>query len=347
MRKKLFYISGTLVLAALILLSLYLFAALPNRTSNGFTRTFAPAMISLIKEKKIEAPLEKIVGATVSSWFFSVPNRSGVIVLDRQLQKQDTMVYGLPVDADLLSSNSIFIDSPQVNFFANNLPALFTGKLNEWNMDSVSLGRMPFTRAVRTSSTEIVLRTLTDNATEQRFQKRSSITGELIQEAPIIGKQQQGGFESDGMLHFDTVSKHLYYLLYFSNQFYCMDTSLTVLYTGQTIDTTGMHPAMLQKNSFNKGEKIAPAISRVTVNQASCLGNGFLFVLSGLKADNEKPAAFNKNNVIDMYRLNDGAYAASFYLPRMNEEKINSIWVSNKGLLVLYKSGIRLYQLNF
>lgn len=346
-RKPLILITGTLALAAIILVALFQFSTLPNRNKNGFTRTWAPGIAVLIKEKKIEAPLEKIVGATSGHYFFAVPNRQGVIMLDSTLSKQDTMVYGLPLTNNILTSNSVWIDSPDVNFFANNVPALFYGKLNSYQMDSIPLGNMPFTRATRLSPDHIVLRTLTSTLNEQVFQKRNSHTGEVIIQAGIIPSQQAGGFESDGMLFFNKPSHQLFYIQYYSNLFYCIDTNLNILYTARTIDTTHSNATIIERTRYKDGDKIAPGTSRVTVNQASCIGDGFLFVLSGLKADNEKRSEFIKNGVIDLYRIDNGRYAGSFHLPYESEEKISSIWVQHKILAVLYKSRLCLYRLMY
>lgn len=347
MRKRtLFFITGILVLVVIILTSLFQYANLPNRKKNGFTRNWLPGMVELVREKQIQAPLEKFAGGTASHYFFSVPNPQGVIVLDSSLMKQDTMVYGLPLNKDIFDANSLWIDSPAVYFFANNVPALYRGRVNDLQMDSISLGMMPFTRAVWISPDHIVLRTITPDLKGQVFQKIDSRTGEVKMEAAIIPSQRSGGFDSDGTLVFDKFSSQLFYVQTYSNRIYCLDTNLTVRYTARTIDTTHSNLAEIERIKYKDGEKITPASSRVIVNQTSCTGNGYLFVVSGLKADNESKADFISNNVVDRYRIGDGQYAGSFYLPHVNDEKIQSIWVREHLLGVLYKTHLSLYRLS-
>lgn len=345
MKKALLIIVCILGLVVIILAGLYQAASLPNKNKNGFNRNWKPEMVQLIRETKVTQPLQKICGATASHYFFSVPNPQGVIVLDTALLKLDTMVYGLPLYPNIFSANSTWIDSPNVYFFANNVPAMYRGRLNNPYMDSISLGKNPFTRAAWVSPDHVVLRTLTKNADAQIFQLINSHTGQVEKEADIIPGQQAGGFENDGTMVYDQQGKRLLYVQYYTNRFYCIDTNLQVLYTGKTIDTTNINPTVIEKTRYKDGDKIAPGSSRITVNETSCTGDGYLFVQSGLRADNELWSAFKQNGVIDVYSVADGKYTGSFYIPLKEGEKITSIFVKDKKLLVLYTGYVAQYRL--
>ena len=345
-KKTALYITGTLLLVALILVSLFLSADLANRQQNGFDRVWPMEIVTPLREVTIQAPLSRFAGGTHQSYFFSVPNPQGTILFDSTLSRQDTMVYGLPIHEGIFEANSLWIDSPDVYFFANNIPALYRGRLNAYEMDSIALGDMPFTRAVWISSSSIVLRSLTNSLQDQVFRKIDSRTGKVLVESKVITLQQAGGFESDGTLLFDAASHQLFYIQYYCNEFYCLDTNLSVLYKGRTIDTTSFNPAAVRRVQYKDGDKISPGTSRVTVNQTACASNGYLFVVSGLKADNESNTSFRSNAVIDYYRITDGSYKGSFYIPLPEAEKISSLWVTGQKLMVLFKSTIRQYQLS-
>lgn len=336
-----------IILAVVILLTLLQqLAEMPNRHRNGFTRTWLAGKMHALHEREVQTPLQKICGATLSHLFFTVPNPQGVIVMDTGLYRQDTLLYGLLLTPQKTGANNTFVDSPDIYFFANNIPALFRGKLNDPKTDSINLGASTFTRSAWMSPNRILLRVLSNDGQKQVFEKIDSRTGQVITEADIIPRQGLGGFESDGLLQYDRSTHRLFYILYYQNLFYCLDTSLHLLYTGHTIDTTRTNSVSVKRVKFNETTRLMPATPRVNINQECCTGGGYLFIVSGLKADNELEDDFRNNEVVDRYRIDNGHYAGSFYIPHTNGESVRSIFIRGHLLVALYKGHVRTFRLD-
>jgi hypothetical protein len=59
------------------------------------------------------------------------------------------------------------------------------------------------------------------------------------------------------------------------------------------------------------------------VNKKSTVSEKYLFINSGLKANNEEKELFSEYSVIDVYSVEDGKYQFSFYLPKHRGIKTN------------------------
>ncbi len=137
----------------------------------------------------------------------------------------------------------------------------------------------------------------------------------------------------------------LIYLYYYRNEFICLDTNLNLLYKGSTIDTISKAQIKIVEI---RSEKISTFAERpLIVNRKSCISRGWLFVNSGLKANNEERQSFDQLAVIDLYSLIDGTYQFSFYMPDPITKKMRDFIVVEKTLIALYDNYIAAYDLNF
>lgn len=73
----------------------------------------------------------------------------------------------------------------------------------------------------------------------------------------------------------------------------------------------------------------------------------YLFVQSGLLANNENRELFSRASVVDMYEESNGRYRYSFYIPHFQEESLKSFHVNKNDLVALYDHYLVLYHLNY
>jgi hypothetical protein len=344
-RSRLILLTGTFC-CLLTLFLLVKLTGMPNEQKNGFTRSWLTNTLPLIHQNRIEAPLEKITGATSHHIFFSVPNPQWMVMMDGDLKNQDTISFPVPAIEQLSGARYALVDSPWIYLHANNIPALFFARFDSGRLKAVKLATSLFTRSVQVSPTCMIIRAFDSSGQKQVFQRIDCRTGLVKGQATILEQEKNDkGFSTDGHLHFDNTSNSLLFVQSYQNRFFCLDTNLTVRYTSKTIDTTNTNFISIQKVHIEQEDRLMPASPRAIVNEQSCTDQGRLFILSGLIADNEEPASFRNNGTIDCYRISNGGYSGSFHIPLTDGEKIKSFLVKDNRLIVLYKTHIAIYQL--
>jgi len=174
--------------------------------------------------------------------------------------------------------------------------------------------------------------------------KKDLKTGVLTLTPKVLKKQRDGVFCMDGHLHADMESGKVVYVYTYRNQFIVANNDLNVLYNGKTIDTNSIAKIKLQQLDNGQTKFTSPPL---VVNKTSAIDQKYLYINSGLQADNENKHAFKNHSVIDVYHLSNGDYKFSFYLPDYNGYKIRSFKVWRQTLLVLYDRYLIMYSLNF
>lgn len=341
MIKNIIAILAGVVLVLFILKST---ARLPNEKPNGFKRKLTANPLMPLKQVPLKVALESICGTKSGDIYFTTPHPGWLIRLDTTLTRQDTFAFGLPAHHEIPGAHETVADAPRAFLFANNIPAVYSGNWEQQSFDTLYRPANTFSRAVYMPPNNIVLRVLDSSLQRQRLQRINIHTKHIEAENDLFAAQENGGFDRDGLLRYDTATKRLFYIELYRNAFYCMDTSLHLLYTGHTIDTMLHNPISVQWVKWENEKRLMPAKARTSVTQDAVVANGYLFIVSNLKADNERGWIFNHNAVVDMYRVQDGSYYGSFYIPRYNDEKLKSFAVYNDRVVALYTSQVATFK---
>jgi hypothetical protein len=244
------------------------------------------------------------------------------------------MLSGIKAFVD--SSNIYLINGNSGSFLINNLQSGKVTHLDEKNS---------FSLAVPLSASSFVLRTY-DSTLGQNILCKKTLSKNVKYGRDLLTKQIDGKFCTDGMIKYSPDASRLIYIYYYRNEFICMDTNLNVIYRNRTIDTISRAHIKIDK-VVDRNIVTASVIPILTVNKKCCINKKYLFVNSGMIADNEDKSAFNNQSVVDAYSLSDGAYKFSFYLPEINHFKVNNFQVYDSTLVAIYdhylvKFGIRL-----
>lgn len=161
----------------------------------------------------------------------------------------------------------------------------------------------------------------------------------------ILEKQIDGLFCTDGMLHYNQARKRLVYVYYYRNEFICLDTALHVVYRGNTID--GVERVQIHVAEIESSQTMALASPPRIVNKKSHSSGDWLFIHSTIRATNESRSTFEQNYVVDVYGLRDGHYSGSFYIPRINGEKLRDFKVYGDLLVTIHGRIITTFDLHF
>ncbi len=225
----------------------------------------------------------------------------------------------------------------------DTLPYRFLGNrgLIIRNPTGDSLHTPPFTRGVSISPASFILRGPDPSSKDQVFMK---VQGKKVTyEQGISEVHNDAGISTDGTLNFDAQTGLLAYTYFSRNRILCFDTNLMHAFTMHTIDTEATYRPLTI--ALNGGKSITNDKPMRFVNRYTCTNEGKLYVHSSLKADNEKEEVWSKNAAIDVYDLSGRTYQGSFYLPRLNGEKMKRFRVDHDRIFVGYDDYTAIYSL--
>ncbi|HEY8388135.1 MAG TPA: hypothetical protein VIK74_06000 [Parasegetibacter sp.] len=240
------------------------------------------------------------------------------------------------------SGFSTYVDSPYISILAGRasvaIETSFAGK-------NYALYKFPtriYTHSIRISPKTYVVRGIDTSVkkTDQIFVKANSETNQVTREKNVSETNGDAGLSTDGMLSYDPINHLIIYPYFYENKFLCMDTNLNLVYTGRTIDNTKSLPI---KSTVNKNVLTTTTPKRI-VNNYSLISQGYLFINSGIKANNEDNKAYQDNSIVDIYETKTGAYKGTFYIPEFNGEKMRTFNIIDEGLIAIYKSKVVKYK---
>jgi hypothetical protein len=236
------------------------------------------------------------------------------------------------------------IDSPSIYMLESINQSFLKGNILNKKMAFSEIEGVKFMGSTPLSSSSIALRVY-DSDLEQSYLKKIRIDSPRVNLISFtLEKQVDGLFSSDGVISYDPVSARLIYLYYYRNEFICLDTNFNFIYKGRTIDTTTV--AKIRVAKFSSGEQTL-SVPGELVNKKFCISGDWIFIQSGLKANNESEESFSKFYAIDVYNLDNGKYKFSFYLPDHKGKKLRDFKVYKKRLAAIYENELLTFSLNF
>ena len=340
MKRTLILISCTMMAALACLIVLVTVSGLPNDQKNGFNRQWLPMKVHEQLSSPLRYSAERLFGAG-ENLYLSEPSHRQVYRLDRDLHISDTI--SLDINKQL---------KPPVNFFANddhiyiheyNSGMMFSKDVHKPGIDSLKLSPAPFIKSLMLSDSLVVIRGFEAGSSRPFFIRINTHSG-VQHKSDVLSERADAGFSSDGILCADGKKEHLLYVPYFENGIYCLDSEMKLKYKQTTIDTVFNSNIQVTQRGSGEMQKLYASAPRVKVNKRAFANDQLLFVESDLRADNEEENAFRKYPVLDAYRLDNGTYAGSFYLP-VDKQQVLSYYINGEKLYVLLKHELALYML--
>lgn len=230
-------------------------------------------------------------------------------------------------------------DFNQVYLFDGIKSIIVQGALTSGKVENSS--KVPFfTAGIPISATSFALRVVKN---KQNFLVKANRSG--FKWPIALEKRGDGIFSTDGMLLTSQDSNRLFYVFYYRNEFLSLDTNLKVLYYGKTIDTISKPEIKVSRiSSKNELTLSSPPLG---VNKHCSANRDYLFINSGMRADNETSSTYKNGNAIDVYSVKNGKYIYSFYLGDFAGRKLIDFKVVDKVLVALFENYLYIYQLKF
>ncbi|NQX56892.1 hypothetical protein HQN86_24960 [Pedobacter panaciterrae] len=341
--KRILLITICLIFSVVLVVILYFVSAKAKQNKNNFIRALPTHRL---------VP-DNIIDLGEGRWYLAgIGNDSiyiGNLYTPQKLLRVDSSVkdtvgchFSLPEGAKLTRGYFNLVQHGSIYTLDGNQPALFLGKLSSKILKPAT--KPPFfTQAAHSLGKSFILRVV-QNGQNRLVRYRPDSDG-FRSSANLLHKQIDGVFSTDGNLAVAPKSGNVFYVYYYRNQFICADSNLNLLYQGKTIDTNST--AKLKIASIKSQNQTTLAIPPVEVNKRVAINEHFLFIQSGLIADNEVPESLKNVSIIDVYSVNDSKYQFSFYLPDFNKKKLTDFKVYGQSLYALYDHYLYKYKLNF
>jgi hypothetical protein len=342
-RPKPVYILVSLFVASFAIIGMLAFLSKKSIVKkNGFNRRLLSSTLTPRKLITLPVKVVKLIGIQSGKIFFQEDNPAEILSTNLSLDSLQTIKINISPDKRPGSSVRMFMQGHQVYVANRNAPAIVAYDLETGKSYSHVLHNY-FNQETILSTDQFILRAKDVTSQSHRFVKLDLTKKDTMREDHFSDRKVIGGFQTAGMLYYDTAIKQACYSYFYQNGFICMDTNLNLKLKARTIDTITQREIKVARVASSLTMKQPPPF----VNSTGSVFAGKLFLQSMLKADNEFDLDFNENSVVDVYSLTTGSYKGSFYIPAYEGKKAQQFHVSEKKLYALYGKTVVLYDINF
>ncbi|ASZ14474.1 hypothetical protein KTO58_01435 [Chitinophaga pendula] len=327
-----------MLLAIGCLLLLVLLSGISGDKRNGFSRQWLTITIRKQSSQQWTLLPERLFGDN-KALYMSESTHQRIYRLDDWLHITDT-IY-LSVDKQLKPPVGFYADTSIIYIHEYNSGRLFFKALHATTFDSLQVSTGPFVKSLQLSDSVVVIRSFDAGSFHPIFMRINTRSGEK-RKSELLSEKGDAGFSSDGILCADAGKELLFYIPYFENGIYCMDSDMQLRYKRPTIDTVFNSSIQVTSNGVGERQKLYASAPRIKVNKRAFANDRLLFIESDLLADNEEKDTFRQHPVLDTYHLENGKYAGSFYLP-VDKRQVLSYHIKGQQIYVLLKEQLISY----
>jgi hypothetical protein len=337
---------GSFVVSMATVVVLFAMSGIRKDKRNSFLRQFPPHPVMEGDTFNIKYNSYYIAGVSNQSIYFGnsvSPLRMLVVRLD--LSDSQHVVLNIKGLRDQkFWAPRVAVDSPYFYFTDGAVPRIFKGNVQDWTAEKIQPDSTFFRTILPISPGSFIVKSLSGSTKENIFGKLFSYPPYQFFRDNILQKQLDGVFCTDGMMSYNKELHQLVYLYYYRNQFMVMDTMLNLLYRGNTIDTTSR--AKVKTATIESENSKTLSSPPFFVNKGMDTSGDWLFVNSNLLARNDHPSAFDEGSVIDVYNIQNGKYAFSFYIYLFKGiKRMSEFRVFKDKIIVRYDNLIRIWHL--
>jgi hypothetical protein len=335
----------SLLFGVIPVVALHLHSENFHKKKNSFFRVFPPHAILTTKILDIGPKDSYFIGNTSNTVYINnYKNPFDLLIVRMNLKDTHSIHLSLAGYRQFDPSQILItVDSPNV-FAIDKLSSAILRCTVDSPKSFISLNEFRFssTEAAAVSGESVILRAYQGNIQNNILAKLNYHRLPHLDSANILEKQIDGFFCTDGSLQIDHQTNRLIYMYYYRNQFIYLDTNLKVIYRAKTIDTNTR--SKIQVRTIRDQSMLAAP--PLLVNKLACVSGKWILICSALFANNENKNIFDNNSVIDIYESKDGRYRFSFYLPKINNNKISSFILQGNQLFAIQGSSLVRYDLD-
>jgi len=325
------------------MIGLYSITEYRRNLPNHFIRKLPPFPITADNVKDLRN--RQLYFAGQNGDYFYMGNRyikNLLFQVDLKTLDTQKVLLKAPRNFKPLEDAYVEIDSSSLFLIDGIKARISTGSTTDYTLTQDIVGPY-FSVAVPLSVNSILFRSIGGN--NVNVLGKQQVGGRTFVREDLLKKQIDGVFCTDGIFLQVPQRNKVFYIYHYRNQFLSLDTNLSLLYKGKTIDTNSL--AKIKVGRIKSSNQVTMAAPPLLVNKQACANKDYLFIRSALKADNETDDMHDKATAIDVYSVNDGKYKLSFYLPEFAGEKLTDFKVYDKMLVALFGHYIYTFKLNF
>ncbi|MCS3800744.1 hypothetical protein [Niastella sp. OAS944] len=341
-RKPVFVLISLFIASFAIIGMLAFLSKDTTEKKNGFSRRLLSPSIKVLKTTSFPVRVGWLLGMQKGKLYFQGVSPYEVICTNSQLDSFSTIKLSVPPDPKLSSGFRMYLNGSQLYLSYPNIPKIIVCNLEKGTTDDYTMPKY-YSKDANIATNQFIVRIKDRVSQSHRFAKFDLNKTDSVAEDHFSDNKIIGGFQTDGILNFDTTTKQACYSYYYQNGFICMDTNLNLTLRARTIDTITHREVKVVKVARSLTMSQPPQF----VNLAGYVYSGKLLLQSMLKADNEYELDFTENSVIDIYSLKNGDYKGSFYIPAYKGKKAHQFQVIDQKLYALYGKTVVLYDLGF
>ena len=312
--------------------------------AHPFERSFLMDHLKPLNVLEMEDQVNYYIAGVTQSHIYlgNYRDRLKLLVTDSTLT-DTTYLNLINSESHEMRTATITVNPPNFYISDHILHKLYTGKLDNGHFQRFDENQFFIVgRAVPVSETAFVIRTWKDSIRESELAKQTSYPPYLQRAPKLLEKQIDGIFCTDGTLVYNEALSQLIYTYYYRNEFICTDTSMNLLYRGNTLDTVSL--AGVKVAQVESEDKTTTSAPKIITNSASATYGPWLFIRSKLMASNEQENQFRNASVIDVYDLTkEGDYAFSFYLPKYKDHKAREFKILDNRIVAIYDRFLVIY----
>ncbi|UUW07291.1 hypothetical protein NLG42_14380 [Flavobacterium plurextorum] len=335
-------ITVSIVSCIILMVGLYIRSDQLAHKQNNFTRIFPPFPATREAAQNLKANTYYFAGQNGDKVYLGNPTAPAVIT-EVRTDFGEMRTYHFQITDTLFRFLNIKLKVIPPYFFVydGKVPCIFRGRLNKLKAE-LQTARIPgFTKASVIDSTTFIIRNL-NNKRENLLSLLDISSSKLQPSYELLQKQSDGLFDTDGILQYSKETEKFVYLYYYRNEYIVTDDKLKLLHRGNTIDTTSK--ASLKIEYIKSKNQRTFSNPPLLVNRLSTLHRNLLFVNSMLPGRFEGKKMWQNANVIDVYDVLNKSYLMSFYIYKVDGEKIDDMIATDSHIYIITGSRMVSYK---
>ncbi|MCC9020411.1 MauE/DoxX family redox-associated membrane protein [Flavobacterium lipolyticum] len=332
-------------LSIVIIIALFVSSEEIMEHKNPFIRRYIKRTVQLVHSKDLIYNSYYFSGSSPDKLYlgnYTTPLQ--IISIDTSFKFQDTHYIENSDPKIHFRSIKILVREKYFYLMDGSVPSISAGSTEDWEI-SIKLKGLPyFTTAEPIDTSSFIFRNNNGIKSANILGIYTANNERKIQYKPsLLKKQIDGIFDTDGILHYSSKMKKAVYVYFYRNEIIMADKNGNLAYRSKTIDTFSRAKI---KVSYLKNETVRKmSAPPLTVNSLSTLHNNLLFIESKIPGQYEDPALWKHASIIDVYDISKKSYVLSFPIFKIGDDKLKSLYLTDKYLYVLIGTKVLMYEL--
>jgi hypothetical protein len=330
---------------------LFYMSDLTKDTRQVFSRSFRNDFVGSSVIVDLTYNSYYIAGGTAESIFLgNYMNPDTLVVIDPpSAAKRTISINGIEKGRPLPFPTAVKVEYPDIFVLDGKTPRIYSGtvdlKSDTWMVRPFETSKLYFYNGVPVSRSTLLVQALGVNPRGNVLGRISTLAGDSsIVSHHILEKQNDGIFCTAGRLKFDKNSGLAVFTYAHRNEYILLDTNLSVVGKGRTLDTVTTSRVGSQLLASHSAYKINTPLKSLNVDIS--LRGRYLFIRSGSIAKNESVRIFNAFTTIDVYDISERSYRFSFHLPAHYGKKPTSLFIHDQYAAAVYERQLFIFRLN-